>query len=313
MAPTVETVAIIGTGVVGRSWARVFSRAGCRTRLYDGDPAQVERALVWLQECAMAEAVEGDDSSAAAAMSLVSGYTDLAEAVAGAGYVQESSPERLPLKQPLFAALEGAAAPDAILASSTSALDMTAIASGLATAARCVVAHPVNPPHVIPAVEIVPGQLTDPAIVERTAALMRSVGQTPVVMNFYLNGFLLNRMQAALWQEAIHLVESGAADVEAVDAVIRDGLGLRWALMGPFGVGDTNADGGVREYFERYGPTLRGIMDELGHIPALDAAQIERLGQSTDAMNGARSRPARLAWRDRLIRRIIRLKGDEEL
>ena len=158
-----------------------------------------------------------------------------------------------------------------------------------------------------------PGQLTDPAIVERTAALMRSVGQTPVVMNFYLNGFLLNRMQAALWQEAISLVESGAADVEAVDAVIRDGLGLRWALMGPFGVGDTNADGGVREYFERYGPTLRGIMDELGQTPALDAAQIERLGQATDAMNGARSRPARLAWRDRLIRRIVRLKGDERL
>jgi len=313
MAPTIETVAIIGTGVVGRSWARVFSRAGCRTRLYDGDPAQIERALVWLQECAVAEAVEGDSESVATAMALLSGHTDLAEAVAGAGYVQESSPERLPLKQPLFAALERAAAPDAILASSTSALDMTAIASGLTTAARCVVAHPVNPPHVIPAVEIVPGQLTDPAIVERTAALMRSVGQTPVVMNFYLNGFLLNRMQAALWQEAIHLVESGAADVEAVDAVIRDGLGLRWALMGPFGVGDTNADGGVREYFERYGPTLRGIMDELGHIPALNAAQIERLGRSTDAMNGARSRPARLAWRDRLIRRIIRLKGEERL
>ncbi len=313
MAPTIETVAIIGTGVVGRSWARVFSRAGCRTRLYDGDPAQVERALAWLQECAVAEAAEGDSESVAAAMALVSGHSALAEAVAGAGYVQESSPERLPLKQPLFAALERAAAPAAILASSTSALDMTAIANGLSTAARCVVAHPVNPPHVIPAVEIVPGQLTDPAIVERTAALMRSVGQTPVVMNFYLNGFLLNRMQAALWQEAIHLVESGAADVEAVDAVIRDGLGLRWALMGPFGVGDTNADGGVREYFERYGPTLRGIMDELGHIPALDAAQIERLGQSTDAMNGARSRPERLAWRDRLIRRIIGLKGEERL
>ena len=152
MVPTVETVTIVGTGVVGRSWARVFSRAGCRTRLYDGDPAQVERALAWLQECAVAEAADGDGESVAAAMALISGHADLAEAVAGAGYVQESSPERLSLKQPLFAALEGAAAPDAILASSTSALDMTAIASGLRTASRCVVAHPVNPPHVIPAV-----------------------------------------------------------------------------------------------------------------------------------------------------------------
>jgi L-gulonate 3-dehydrogenase len=306
MTLAVQTVAIVGTGVVGRSWARVFSRAGWATRLYDGDPAQVERAIAWLEGCAADEAAEGIDPAGAGA---ISGHANLAEALAGAEYVQESSTERLALKQALFAELERHAAPDAILASSTSALDPTAIASGLATAARCVVAHPVNPPHVIPAVEIVPGQATDPATVARTAAIMRAVGQTPVIMNFYLNGFLLNRMQAALLQEAVHLVESGAADVEAVDAVIRDGLGLRWALMGPFGVGNTNADGGIREYFARYGGTLRGIMDELGPIPALDEAQVERLGRATDAMVGARSRPAILAWRDRLIRQIVRLKG----
>ncbi len=306
MAPTVQTVAIVGTGVVGRSWARVFSRAGCRTRLYDDDPAQIERALAWLAQCAADEAAEGVESAGAGA---ISAHDDLAGALAGADYVQESGPERLPLKQALFAELERFAAPDAILASSTSALDPTAIASGLSTAARCVVAHPVNPPHVIPAVEIVPGRATDPAIVERTAAIMRAVGQTPVIMNFYRKGFLLNRMQAALLQEAIALVESGAADVEAVDAVIRDGLGLRWALLGPFGVGDTNADGGIREYFARYGGTLRGIMDELGPVPALDAAQIERLGQATDAMVGERQRSEILAWRDRLIRQIVRLKG----
>lgn len=306
MAPTVQTVAIVGTGVVGRSWARVFSRAGCRTRLYDDDPAQIERALAWLEQCAADEAAEGVESAGAGA---ISAHDDLAGALAGADYVQESGPERLPLKQALFAELERFAAPDAILASSTSALDPTAISSGLPTAARCVVAHPVNPPHVIPAVEIVPGRATDPAIVERTAAIMRAVGQTPVIMNFYRKGFLLNRMQAALLQEAIALVESGAADVEAVDAVIRDGLGLRWALLGPFGVGDTNADGGIREYFARYGGTLRGIMDELGPVPALDAAQIERLGQATDAMVGERQWSEILAWRDRLIRQIVRLKG----
>src|SRR4051794_5566626 len=312
MTPTIETVAVIGTGVVGRSWARVFSRAGCRTRLYDGDPAQVERALAWLDECAAAEVAEGWISAeeAQASHALVSGHTDLAEAVAGAVYVQESSPEQLAIKQPLFAALERATDPATILASSTSALDMTAIASGLATAGRCVVAHPVNPPHVIPAVEIVPGRATDPATVERTAAFMHSVGQTPVVMNHYVNGFLLNRMQAALWQKAIHLVESGAADVDAVDAVIRDGLGLRWALLGPFGVGNTNADGGVREYFQRYGGTLRGIMDELGPIARLDEEQIERLGRATDTMVGDTSRPATRARRDRLVRRIVRMKRE---
>src|SRR5262249_35290014 len=152
-------------------------------------------ALAWLEECAAAEAAEGWTSAeeARASLALLSGHADLAEAVAGAGYVQESSPEQLPIKQRLFVALERAADPATILASSTSALAMPAIASGLAPAARCVVAHPVNPPHVVPAVEIVPGQATDPATVARAAAFQRSVGQTPVVMNFYLNGFLLNR------------------------------------------------------------------------------------------------------------------------
>src|SRR3954447_9242040 len=103
MTPAIETVAVIGTGVVGRSWARVFSRAGCRTRLYDGDPAQVERALAWLDECAAGEVVEGwiRAEEAQASHALVSGHIDLAEAVAGAGYVQESSPEQLAIKQPL--------------------------------------------------------------------------------------------------------------------------------------------------------------------------------------------------------------------
>jgi L-gulonate 3-dehydrogenase len=312
MTPTIETVAVVGTGVVGRSWARVFSRAGCRTRLYDEDPGQVARALAWLDECAAAEEAEGWVSAeeSRASRALVSGHAGLAEAVAGAGYVQESGPEMLAVKGALFAALERAAPPDAVLASSTSALDMGAIAAGLASAGRCVVAHPVNPPHVIPAVEIVPGRATDPATIERAAAFLRSVGQTPVVLRFHLNGFLLNRMQAALWQEAIHLVESGAADVEGVDAVIRDGLGLRWALLGPFGVGNTNADGGLREYFRRYGPTLRGLMDELGPIPPLDDAQIERLGAAVDAAAGDLPREALRARRDRLVRRIVRMKGE---
>lgn len=311
--PAIDTVAVIGTGVVGRSWARVFVRAGCRARLYDGDPAQVARAVEWLDETLAAERELGfiGADEVGASRALVSAHGTIEGALAGAGYVQESGPELLAIKQELFAALDRAAAPDAILASSTSALDMTAIAGGLAGAHRCVVAHPVNPPHIIPAVEICPGRATAPETVERAAAFQASVGQTPVVLNFYLNGFLLNRMQAALWQEAIHLVESGAASVEAVDAVIRDGLGLRWALLGPYGVGNTNADGGLREYFRRYGGTLRGIMDELGPIPALDDAQIERLGRATDAMTGDLPREAILRWRDRQVRRINALKASD--
>src|SRR5262249_4697526 len=155
----------------------------------------------------------------------VSPHADLDEALSGAGYAQESGPEDLSVKRAFFRELDRLANPSTILASSTSAMDMTEIASGLPGSARCIVAHPVNPPHVVPVVEVLPGKGTDPAVVSRTIEFLRAVGQTPVLMNFYVPGFLLNRMQAALLREAFQLVERGVADVDAVDAVIRDGLG----------------------------------------------------------------------------------------
>jgi 3-hydroxyacyl-CoA dehydrogenase len=158
-------------------------------------------------------------------------------------------------------------------------------------------------------VEVLPGQATDPAVVERTCAFLARVGQTPVRMHRYVPGFLLNRMQAALVAEAIRLVETGVADVAAVDAVIRDGLGLRWALMGPFGTANTNADGGVREYFTRYGPAYRALIDDLGPAPSFDPATIERIGQQTDAMTGDVPLAEQRRRRDELVRKIRALKA----
>ncbi len=209
-------------------------------------PSARGRALAWLNG-------RGRTSSRP-----LSCHDRLAEALEGVEYVQESGPEKLASKKAIFGELDRLAPTDAILASSTSALDMSDIAEGLPRAGRTIVAHPVNPPHVIPVVEILPGKRTAIDVVARTRAFLSAVGQSPVLLNFYVPGFLLNRMQAALVREAIHLVECGAADVEAVDAVIRDGLGLRWALLGPFGVANTNADGGIREYFGRYGALVRG-------------------------------------------------------
>jgi L-gulonate 3-dehydrogenase len=311
--PSIETVAVVGTGVIGRSWAQVFARAGCNTRLFDRDPAQVERALALIVGSLEQDVAEGLETAAraAACRARVSAHADPEEAVSGAGYVQESGPEDLTVKRSIYAELDRLAAPDAVLASSTSAMDMTEIASGLRGAARCIVAHPVNPPHIVPVVEVLPGKATDPAVVQRTIEHLAAVGQTPVLMKFYLPGFLLNRMQAALLREALHLVESGVADVADVDAVIRDGLGLRWALMGPFGVANTNADGGVREYFTRYGRAYVELMNHLGPNPTFDPEQIERWGRATDAMVGGIPRERLRAWRDRLVRKIRRLKQDE--
>ncbi|MGQ0648437.1 MAG: 3-hydroxyacyl-CoA dehydrogenase NAD-binding domain-containing protein, partial [Gemmatimonadaceae bacterium] len=229
-----RSVAIVGTGVIGRSWLRVFSRTGVPVRFWDASEEALERAAAWH---------DGEARRDRAPATLVRQCGSLDEALEHADYVQESGPENLALKQELYRDLDRLAPPDAILASSTSALDMTEIAAGLEGCNRCVVAHPVNPPHVVPVVEVLGGTRTDPSVVEATVRVLRAVGQSPVVLKRFVPGFLLNRMQAALVREALALLESGVADADAIDAVIRDGLGLRWALMGPFGVANTNADG----------------------------------------------------------------------
>lgn len=311
--PTLSTVAVVGTGVIGRSWAYVFTRAGCQTRLYDSDPTQLQKAAAWLaddlhQDCAAGLISDGEAAQRLACLSL---HRDLKEALAGAAYLQESAPEQLDVKRAIYAELDRCAPPDCILGSSTSTLEMTQITAGLRGASRCIVAHPVNPPHVVPVVEVLPGDKTERAVVNATCEFLASVGQTPVLLNFYLPGFLLNRMQAALIKEAICLVESGAADVNAVDAVIRDGLGLRWVLMGPFGVANTNADGGVREYLTRYRQALVELMNNLDPTPTFAPDQIERLAQGTDQMVGGTPRADLRRWRDRMVRKIRLLKNED--
>ncbi len=171
---TVHTVAVVGTGVIGRSWAQLFARKGCETRLYDRDPGQVAKAVSWIDENLERLTTLGQLSrdDVPAIRSRISLHDSLDLALQGADYVQESGPEKLEVKQALYRELDAAAAPATILASSTSALDMTAIAKGVDAARRCIVAHPVNPPHVIPVVEIVPGKETTDDILQQTCAFM---------------------------------------------------------------------------------------------------------------------------------------------
>jgi 3-hydroxyacyl-CoA dehydrogenase len=266
------------------------------------------------QEQALAAAVEWERRERASAPAtspapgVVTPVGDVRAAVAGAEYVQESGPEQLQAKHALFAQLDASAPPTAILASSTSAIDMSAIADGLRGAHRCIVAHPVNPPHVVPAVEVSGGRLTAPETVQRTVALLRAVGQTPIVLARYTPGFLVNRLQMAMLREALFLLDSGVATADDIDAAVRDGLGLRWALLGPFGVANTNADGGVREYLTRYRTSIEGLMRHLGDAPVLDAGFIDRIGQATDDMERGAPRAEVREWRDRLVSRIVALK-----
>lgn len=303
-------VSVIGTGVIGRSWLRVFARAGYETRAWDIDPAQMERAWEWVKaDLKRARKEHGLRKRVARTeREHVVRCETMAEALDGATWVQECVPERLDTKREVFAALDAQVPSRAILASSTSTLDMTTIAQGLAGANRCVVAHPVNPPHVVPVVEVAGGAKTDPIVLRRAVRLLERVGQSPVLLKKYAPGFLLNRMQAALLREALHLVATGVASPEAIDTAIRDGLGLRWALMGPFAVTNTNADGGIREFWARYGEALTAITRDLKADVSVTPELVEHVAKSMDAAWRRVPREAQRAWRDDMVVRMRELK-----
>ena len=308
--PSIKTVAVIGTGVIGRSWIQVFARARCTVRIFDTNPAMTGSAMEWfradLKGLRARGAIKKKEAKARWDRVTVAGSLD--EALDGVGYAQESGPEQLEIKNAIYREMDRYAPAKAILGSSTSVMDMTAIADGVPGASRCIVAHPVNPPHVVPAVEILGGAATDKKVVNRTIKFMAELGQTPVLLKKYVSGFILNRMQAALIREAVDLVASGVCDVTAVDDAIRDGLGLRWALMGPFGVANTNADEGIRQYFTRYGNSYQEIWAGLSTNVRFDPELISRLGRETDAMMSA-TLDAQREWRDRLVLEMRELKA----
>ncbi|KUF09974.1 3-hydroxyacyl-CoA dehydrogenase [Pseudoponticoccus marisrubri] len=276
-------IAIVGSGLIGCAWAVSFARGGCDVAMYDATPGVAEAAPARIRE--MAEEMHGVDMLLGATPEDVTGRirvaTDLADALDGVAHVQENVPERLEIKLPVWAELDALAPADAVLASSTSALLPSKFTEELKGRHRCVVAHPINPPSLIPAVEVVPAPWTDAQVVERTATLMERIGQTPIRMQREVDGFLMNRLQGALLQEAFRLVEQGIASPEDVDIGIREGLAPRWALMGPFETIDLNAPGGVRDYVTRYAgiyetmaPSQRDPADWTG--PALERVEADR-------------------------------------
>ena len=249
-----EKIAVIGSGLIGRAWSISFARAGYEVALYDAKREAAEAALAFV-DSVLAD-LQGHDLLAGhtpeAVRRRITPARDLRSAVDGAVHVQENTPERIDMKIAVFQELDALAGPDTVLASSTSALLPSAFTETLAGRHRCLVIHPINPPYLVPAVEIVPTPWTAPETVERAARIMRGAGQSPIIMKRELDGFVMNRLQGALLQEAFRLVADGYASVEDVDIGIRDGLGLRWAVMGPFETIDLNAPGGVADYIVRF-------------------------------------------------------------
>jgi 3-hydroxyacyl-CoA dehydrogenase len=301
-------IAVIGSGFIGRAWAISFARAGHDIALWDQDPQAPAKALDYI--VGLLQDLEANDLLNGAAPATIREHmhpaSSLEEAVDGASYVQESTPENVEVKRTVFAQLDSAAAPEAILASSTSAILPSAFTETLKGRERCLVVHPINPPYLIPAAEIVPAPWTEPATVERAAELLRGAGHAPIVMKREIDGFVMNRMQGALLEEAFRLVADGYASVEDIDVGIRDGLALRWSFMGPFETIDLNAPGGVRDYADRYQgiyarifPSSQRRVDWAGPVmKTIETQRRERLPADRLA--------ERQAWRDR---RLMALAG----
>jgi 3-hydroxyacyl-CoA dehydrogenase len=294
-------VALIGAGLIGRAWAGVFARAGWDVSIYDPVEGAAERALPLVREGLKEQQVQGLIADAHGAAARVRVSMTLAGALEGADYVQENAPETVEAKQSVFAELDRLAPGNVVLASSTSAIVASRFTETLAGRARCLVAHPVNPPHLIPLVEIVPAPWTSEEAVVQAKQVYEAVGQVPIVVRKEIEGFVLNRLQGALLAEAFRLVGEGYVSPQDCDKTLKDGLGLRWCFMGPFETIDLNAPGGMADYCARY----TGFYRRMQHNPAPPAvfedANVNVVLEHWGARANAEQLAARMAWRDKRL------------
>jgi L-gulonate 3-dehydrogenase len=252
MAGRERKVAIVGSGLIGRAWAAIFARAGWNVRLNDPHVPTLKAAPRLIRDELHALARHGLAEDPDGALARVSVAGNLEEAVRDAEFVQENGPERVEDKRAIFAQLDKMAPKDALLVSSTSAITASRFTETLPGRARCLVGHPVNPPHLVPLVELCGAPWTSPEAIERARTIYREIGQVPVTINREINGFVLNRLQGALLAEAFRLVGEGYISAEDLDHTVKDGLGLRWSFLGPFETIELNAPGGIPDYCARY-------------------------------------------------------------
>jgi L-gulonate 3-dehydrogenase len=298
MSTPTETVGIIGAGLIGRSWANVFARAGWDVVLWDPNADVRAKAAGQIAEGLQELAVHGLVTDATAAAQRVRIAATLEEAVAAADFVQESGPETPEAKREIFARLDAATRPDVVLASSTSAIVASQFTEALAGRGRCLVAHPVNPPHLVPVVELCGAPWTTPATKARAKQVFQSIGQVPIDVKREIEGFVLNRLQVALLAEAFRLVQDGVVSPEDLDHTIADGLGLRWAFMGPFETIELNAPDGIADYCRRYAPWFRRYMQDLPPASTWDDSNWQAVAAAWGPTPTAQSVAKKSQWRN---------------
>lgn len=277
-------IGVVGLGTIGQRWAATFAHHGYEVSCYDPDPAR------WQAFQALHPALIDDLERLAPARTArgpVRFSSDLGKALAGVAFVQESGPERLDLKQELLAAIERNVGDDVVIASSSSALLVSDMQANCARPQRIVLAHPFNPVHLMPLVEIVGGRDTAPEVIEQTRAFYEALGKKPAVLRKEVTGHLALRLMGAMWREAIALVESGVASAEDVDRAFCYGPGPKWTLQGSFISNHLNAEG-IEAFLTKYSKTYQDIWDDLGDA-RLEPATIARVSQEVRAAIGERS------------------------
>ena len=310
MRQDIKHVAVIGAGTIGASWAAYFLSRGLSVTASDpspGAPDLIRRMVENAWPTLMRLGGKADANPNAWRFE-----ADPVAAVAGADFVQESAPERLDVKQPLLARLDAALPADVVIASSTSGLLASRLSELCAHAERVVIGHPFNPPHLIPLVEVVGGAKGSPEAVQAAMEFYRAIGKYPIEIKKEVPGHLANRLQAALWREAVHLVAEGVASVADVDAAISEGPGLRWALMGPHTTFHlAGGEGGMAHFLHHLLPAVTSWWDDLGH-PSVDADLQRVLAEGVaEGTKGASTRDL-AAWRDAALVRLLEARGKTE-
>jgi 3-hydroxyacyl-CoA dehydrogenase len=308
----VDRVAVVGTGVIGASWAAHFLAHGLDVTATDPAPGAEQRLRV--DVAAHWPVLERLGLADGASPERLSFSPDAAEAVAGADFVQENGPEREDVKHALFAVLDAAARPDVVLASSSSGLLPSAIARGCPHhPERLVIGHPFNPPHLIPLVEVVPGERTSAEAVDRAMAFYAAVGKRPIRLRQELPGHVANRLQAALWQEAYSLVERGVASVSDIDTAISQGPGLRWAVLGPFlNQHLSGGPGGIAHVLAHLGPPTERWWRDLGEV-TLTPELVQKLVAGVEEELAGTDEAELVARRDAVLKALLAAKTETGL
>jgi 3-hydroxyacyl-CoA dehydrogenase len=309
---TNESAAVIGAGLIGRGWAIVFARAGWNVTLYDNNADalaasqhEIENQLQLLRANGLCEDPDSTKKN-------ISYQPKLADAVRDVDYVQECGPESVDIKKALFSELDQLTPTQAVLASSSSGLMTSEFAEHLDGRHRTLVVHPVNPPHLVPLVEISPASWTDETITQRAYRVMESVKQSPITVQKEIPGFILNRLQGALLNEALRMVQGGYATPDDVDKTVRDGLGLRWSFMGPFETIDLNAPGGVADYAARYGQMYETMAESQATAPGWSADAVADIVESRSSHLQRDNILQRQNWRDDRLAALVAHKGRQK-